>query len=167
MVTGPVVWDLTYHFNQRWAYHEIKDEKKVRALNLKPPAIPNRSTPGNTRIVALRTWEGIDKDGGILAWYADTIRRAKDSIYIENQFPFQNEFITRILCRRLNEQKSLRVIVVGPMEPNLPGLVGSILSKTSVNDVNKHLQLLRNAGDEGRRVGTFFADISRSNDQEA
>jgi phosphatidylserine/phosphatidylglycerophosphate/cardiolipin synthase-like enzyme len=155
MVAGPVVWDLTYHFNQRWAYHEIKDEKKVRALNLKPPAIPNRSTPGNTRIVALRTWEGIDRDGGILAWYADTIRRAKDSIYIENQFPFQNEFITRILCRRLNEQKSLRVIVVGPMEPNLPGLVGSILSRTSVNDVNKHLQLLRNAGDKGRGVGTF------------
>jgi phosphatidylserine/phosphatidylglycerophosphate/cardiolipin synthase-like enzyme len=41
------------------------------------------------------------------------------------------------------------------MEPNLPGLIGSVLSKTSVNDVNKHLQWIRDAGDSGRRVGTY------------
>ena len=28
MIKGPIVWDLAYHFNQRWAYHEVKDEKK-------------------------------------------------------------------------------------------------------------------------------------------
>jgi phosphatidylserine/phosphatidylglycerophosphate/cardiolipin synthase-like enzyme len=93
--------------------------------------------------------------GGILAWYSNIIRKARDSIYIENQFPFQNEFITRILCKRLQDQKNLRVIVVGPMEPNLPGLVGSILSRTSINDVNKHLQWLRDAGDSGSRVATY------------
>ena len=27
MIKGPIVWDLAYHFNQRWAYHEVKDEK--------------------------------------------------------------------------------------------------------------------------------------------
>ena len=41
------------------------------------------------------------------------------------------------------------------MEPNLPGLIGSILSKTSVNDVNEHLQWIRDAGDSGKRVGTY------------
>jgi hypothetical protein len=41
------------------------------------------------------------------------------------------------------------------MEPNLPGLIGSVLSKTSVNDVNEHLQWIRDAGDMGRRVGTY------------
>ncbi len=153
MVQGPIVWDLAYHFNQRWAYHEVKDEKKIRAMNLKPAKFP--SEKGDTKIVALRTWEGNDKDGGILAWYTNTIRKAKAIIYIENQFPFQNEFITRILCKRLKEQKNLRVIIVGPMEPNLPGLIGSILSKTSVNDVNKHLKRIRDAGDSGRRVGTY------------
>jgi phosphatidylserine/phosphatidylglycerophosphate/cardiolipin synthase-like enzyme len=153
MVQGPIVWDLAYHFNQRWAYHKVKDEKKIRAMNLKPAKFP--SEKGDTKIVALRTWEGNDKDGGILAWYANTIRKAKAIIYIENQFPFQNDFITRILCKRLKEQKSLRVIIVGPMEPNLPGLIGSILSKTSVNDVNKHLKRIRDAGDSGRRVGTY------------
>ena len=152
-VQGPIVWDLAYHFNQRWAYYEVKDEKKIRAMNLKPAKF--MSEKGDTKIVALRTWEGNDKDGGILAWYANTIRKAKAIIYIENQFPFQNEFITRILCKRLKEQKGLRVIIVGPMEPNLPGLIGSILSKTSVNDVNKHLKRIRDAGDSGKRVGTY------------
>jgi phosphatidylserine/phosphatidylglycerophosphate/cardiolipin synthase-like enzyme len=27
MVKGPVVWDLLYHFNERWAYDEFKDER--------------------------------------------------------------------------------------------------------------------------------------------
>jgi phosphatidylserine/phosphatidylglycerophosphate/cardiolipin synthase-like enzyme len=155
ILNGPIVWDLAYHFNQRWAYFEVKDEKRIRAMDLKPTNFPLEAVNGGTKIVALRTWEGTDKDGGILAWYANTIRKAKNSIYIENQFPFQNEFITRILCKRLQEQKKLKVIIVGPMEPNLPGLVGSILSKTSVNDVNKHLQLIRDAGDLGKRVGTY------------
>lgn len=155
MMKGPIVWDLAYHFNQRWAYYEVKDEKRIRAMDLKPANFPFEAAKGGTKIVALRTWEGTDKDGGILAWYTNTIRKAKNSIYIENQFPFQNEFITRILCKRLQEQKNLKVIIVGPMEPNLPGLIGSILSKTSVNDVNKHLQRIREAGDLGRRVGTY------------
>jgi phosphatidylserine/phosphatidylglycerophosphate/cardiolipin synthase-like enzyme len=155
MLKGPIVWDLTYHFNQRWAYHDVKDVNSVRAMDLKPTNFQFGTDEGNTKAVALRTWEGTDKDGGILAWYTNTIRKAKASIYIENQFPFQNEFITRILCKRLQEQKNLKVIIVGPMEPNLPGLIGSILSKTSVNDVNEHLQRIRDAGDSGRRVGTY------------
>ena len=155
MMKGPIVWDLAYHFNQRWAYFEVKDEKRIRAMDLKPANFPLEAANGGTKIVALRTWEGTDKDGGILAWYTNTIRKAKNSIYIENQFPFQNEFITRLLCKRLQEQKNLKVIIVGPMEPNLPGLIGSILSKTSVNDVNEHLQWIRDAGDSGRRVGTY------------
>jgi phosphatidylserine/phosphatidylglycerophosphate/cardiolipin synthase-like enzyme len=155
MIKGPIVWDLAYHFNQRWAYHEVKDEDRIQAMDLKPVDSLYSGNDGDTKVVALRTWEGIDREGGILAWYTNTIRKAKTSIYIENQFPFQNEFITKILCKRLKEQKNLKVIIVGPMEPNLPGLIGSILSKTSVNDVNEHLQWIRDAGDSGRRVGTY------------
>ena len=112
MIKGPIVWDLAYHFNQRWAYHEVKDEKRIRVMDLKPANFPHQVTDGGTRIVALLTWEGTDKDGGILAWYTNTIRKAKATIYIENQFRFQNEFITKILCKRLQEQKNLKVIVV-------------------------------------------------------
>ena len=155
MMKGPIVWDLAYHFNQRWAYYEVKGEEKVLKMDLQPAEVPIEKGRSSAKIVALRTWEGMEKDGGILAWYANAIRKAKNSIYVENQFPFQNEFITRILCKRLQEQKNLKVIIVGPMEPNLPGLIGSILSKTSVNDVNEHLKLIREAGDSGKRVGTY------------
>ncbi len=155
MLEGPAVWDLTYHFNQRWTHYEIKNVRKVKGMKLEPPPAPSSSTVGSTRIVALRTWKGMYRGGSILAWYANRIRKAKRSIYVEDQFPFQNEFITRILCQRLREQKNLRVIIVGPMEPNLPGIVGSMLSKTSVNDINKHLQWLRIEGDSGSRVGTY------------
>ena len=135
-------------------YHEVKDVNRIRAMELKPANLLYGRDEGDTKAVCIRTWEGIDRWRNI-SWYANTIRKAKASIYIENQFPFQNEFITRILCKRLQEQRNLKVIIVGPMEPNLPGLIGSILSKTSINDVNEHLQRVRDAGDSGRRVGIY------------
>jgi phosphatidylserine/phosphatidylglycerophosphate/cardiolipin synthase-like enzyme len=36
MIKGSVVWDLAYHFNQRWAYHEVKDENRILAMDLMP-----------------------------------------------------------------------------------------------------------------------------------
>ncbi|MFL6403057.1 MAG: hypothetical protein ACJ71M_06240 [Nitrososphaeraceae archaeon] len=49
--------------------------------------------------------------------------KAKDSIHIEDQLLFQDKAITKILVNRLKEQKNLKIIAFGPMEPNLPGLV--------------------------------------------
>jgi hypothetical protein len=80
--------------------------KEIRDLNLKPPPVPNRSNIGDTTTVALRTWEGMDRDGGILAWYSNIIRKARDSIYIENHFPFQNEFITSLLYLNITSPKN-------------------------------------------------------------
>jgi len=80
-------------------------------------------------------------------------RKAKYSIYIENQFSFQSEFITQLLVRRLEEEQNLKVIVVSPMEPNLPGFICGFVSKESINHVNINLEKLRNAG--GNRVNTY------------
>jgi phosphatidylserine/phosphatidylglycerophosphate/cardiolipin synthase-like enzyme len=99
--------------------------------------------------VALRTWNELDRHGGIKAWYAAMFRKAKRSIYIENQFPFQNSFATSLLENRLQEEHDLKVIIVSPIEPNLPGLIGSMIAKMSVNDVRDNLAALRRAG-EGR-----------------
>ena len=96
-----------------------------------------------------------DKDGGILAWYANTIRKARRPFMLKTNFRFRMSSLQGYFAKDCKNKKSLRVIIVGPMEPNLPGLIGSILSKTSVNDVNKHLQWIRDAGDSGRRVGTY------------
>ncbi len=153
MVTGPVVWDLVYHFHQRWRYSQSRNVKKVRNLRIRSN-YPVRGNQGNVQAVALRTWNELDRHGGIQAWYAAMFRKAKNSIYIENQFPFQNSFATTLLEKRLKEERQLKVIIVCPMEPNLPGFIGSMIAKMSVNDVNDNLAALRRAGD-GIRVKTY------------
>lgn len=152
MVKGPVVWDLIYHFHQRWVYSLTKDAGQTRGLEIKS-YFSNRSNDGDTSIIALRTWNKLNRNGGIVAWYAGMIRKAKESIYIENQFPFENKFITQLLVKRLKEVQSLKVIIVGPVDPNLPGLVGSIIAKASVNDIDENLKALRKAGED--RVKTY------------
>jgi phosphatidylserine/phosphatidylglycerophosphate/cardiolipin synthase-like enzyme len=80
-------------------------------------------------------------------------RKAKESIYIENQFPFENKFITQLLVKRLKQVKNLKVITVSPVDPNLPGFIGSIIAKASVNDIDENLKLLRKTGED--RVKTY------------
>jgi phosphatidylserine/phosphatidylglycerophosphate/cardiolipin synthase-like enzyme len=149
MVKGPVVWDLACHFWQRWFYAETKDTEKAQQL----VAIAAAEEAGDTPVTALRTWKQMDRSGGIGAWYAEIFRKAEKGIYIENQFPFQAKALTRLLVKRLKEARDLQVVVVGPMEPNLPGFVGSMIARISVKDVNKNLALLRKAS--GGRLATF------------
>lgn len=152
MVSGPGVWDLVYHFHQRWIYSKTKNAKQAMKLRIKS----NYSIKGNqgsVQAAALRTWKELDRHGGIQAWYATMFRKAKRSIYIENQFPFQNSFAANLLEKRLKEEPQIRVIIVCPMEPNLPGFLGSMIANMSVNDVNDNLAALRRAGDG--RVRTY------------
>lgn len=148
MVRGPIVWDLLSQFHQRWAYCDTKSVSVASSIKIRSN-FRIRGRDGNTPAIALRTWRRFAGHGGIKAWYTGAFSRAKESIYIENQFPFQSDFLTRILAKRLREQKNLKVIIVSPMEPNLPGFVGKIIAKISVNDVNKNLAVLRGAG-QGR-----------------
>ncbi|MGI0019325.1 MAG: phospholipase D-like domain-containing protein [Nitrososphaera sp.] len=150
MVRGPVVRDLAYHFWQRWSYADTRDRRAAMAA-VKLPA--GRERAGTVPVVALRTWKEMDRNGSIKAWYGEMFQKAKVGIYIENQFPFQSRSLTKLLAKRLTEEPGLKVVIVGPMEPNLPGLVGSMLSKMSVNDVNKNLADLRRLS--GGRVATY------------
>ena len=152
MVQGPVVWDLVYHFQQRWLYSESRDVHQVRGLRLHLN-YSSVGKEGTMHAEALRTWKGMNRNGGIKSWYATMFRQAAESIYIENQFPFQDSFATRLLAKNLEEKPELRVIIVGPLEPNLPGLVGSVIARMSVNDVRSNLAKLRKAG--GDRVKTY------------
>jgi phosphatidylserine/phosphatidylglycerophosphate/cardiolipin synthase-like enzyme len=82
------------------------------------------------------------------------LRKAKHAIYLEDQFPFQDKIITRILIKRLREEPALKVITIGPMEPNLPGFIFGKISHESINDINSNLAALRRAGD-GERVRNY------------
>lgn len=181
MVKGPILWDLIYHFNQRWVYSIWKDIRQVKKIVkagsvgsylssisssfiLSPDLFADK---GDVEITALRTWKQLSEENNndvydnkntyyssegsnsIQSWYDAMFRKAKHSIYIEDQFLFQDKAITRILVNRLREEKNLKMITVGPMEPNLPGLIFSVLSKENINDINNNLAALRKAG-EGR-----------------
>jgi phosphatidylserine/phosphatidylglycerophosphate/cardiolipin synthase-like enzyme len=181
MVKGPIVWDLIYHFNQRWVYsiwEDIKQMKKIvkpssigsYLMSTSPPAVLSFTGDGDTEITALRTWkqlsetkndtnEYLDYDNNIqssdsvCAWYDTMFSKAKDSIYIEDQFLFQDKAITKILVNRLKNESNLKIITVGPMEPNLPGFVFGTISKESINHINRNLAALRKAGEN--RVRTY------------
>ena len=186
MVRGPIVWDLIYHFNQRWVYSIWKDIIQVKKIvkpssigsylsSTSPSAISSFSYKGDIEITALRTWKELSESknnnnnndldyyyGGsssrqgsnsVRAWYNTMFSNAKYSIYIEDQFLFQDKAITQILVNRLKEEPNLKIIALGPMEPNLPGFVFGIISKESINHINKNLASLRKAG--GNRVRTY------------
>ena len=187
MVKGPILWDLIYHFNQRWVYSIWKDIKQVKKI-VKPGSIDSylsstsfipslfaelsSSDKGGTEITALRTWKQLNEknsangnnddadpdcssqgSNSIRRWYESMFRKAKDSIYIEDQFLFQDEALTQALVNQLRKERNLKVITLGPMEPNLPGFVFSIISKESINDINNNLAALRKVG--GKRVRTY------------
>jgi phosphatidylserine/phosphatidylglycerophosphate/cardiolipin synthase-like enzyme len=181
MVKGPIVWDLIYHFNQRWVYSIWKDIRQVKKI-VKPSSIGSYlfskshsavlsfTGEGDTEITALRTWKqlseskndtneylgydsSIQSSDSVCAWYDAMFSKAKDSIYIEDQFLFQDKAITQILVNRLKNESNLKIITVGPMEPNLPGLVFGTISKESINHINRNLAALRKAGEN--RVRTY------------
>ena len=135
-----------------------------------PPAVLSFTGDGDTEITALRTWKQLSKNknnddhdldydssiqgsDSVCAWYDTMFSKAKDSIYIEDQFLFQDKAITRILVNRLKSERNLKIITVGPMEPNLPGFVFGIISKESINHINSNLAALRKAGQN--RVRTY------------
>jgi phosphatidylserine/phosphatidylglycerophosphate/cardiolipin synthase-like enzyme len=192
MVKGPILWDLIYHFNQRWIYSIWKDIRQVKKI-VKASSIGSylSSTSsfilspdlfadnGDVEITALRTWKqlseednndtvdnknihyGSEGSNSIRSWYDAMLRKAKHSIYIEDQFLFQDKAITRILVNRLREEKNLKMIAVGPMEPNLPGLIFSVLSKESINDINNNLAALRKVGEDRVRTYSLISQHDR------
>ena len=68
----------------------------------------------------------------VCAWYDTMFSKAKDSIYIEDQFLFQDKAITQIRVNWLKNERNLKIITVGPMEPNLPGFVLELYQKKAL-----------------------------------
>ena len=175
MVKGPILRYFIFHFNQRWVHSILKSNEWVKELvtpnsigaYLSPPHI-HLSRPSFTatneneeriEMVALRTWKQFDENGdvgifGIREWYDIMFRNAKHNIYLEDQFPFQDNTITQSLIKRLKEQRGLKLITVGPMDPNLPGFIFGKIAHESTNEINYNLSALRKAG-EGERVGNY------------
>lgn len=166
MVTGPIVQDLIFHFNQRWIFSLSRNINSARNAKISLTSSKRQYFPftdnndeKDVEIQAFRTWKDMERNkdrdyiSGIYTWYTSLFKNAKNSIYIEDQFPFQNKSITQVLGEQLKQEKNLKVIIVGPMKPNLPQSFLSIISKESIKDIDNNLSHLRKIG--GDRVKTY------------
>lgn len=151
MCEGPILRDFIYHFNQR-LYYAISDDIEQTKRKIKFPRVSIKEL-GTCECYSSRTWKGFDHPIGVFENYKNLIENAKKNIYIENQFCFQDERITNILTKRLEQNKELQVIILTPINPNLPGMIRSIISHMSINHINKNLKKIRKI--DPNRVGTF------------
>jgi phosphatidylserine/phosphatidylglycerophosphate/cardiolipin synthase-like enzyme len=98
-------------------------------------------------------------------WYDTMFSKAKDSIYIEDKFLFQDNAITKVLVNRLKEEGHLKIIAVGLMEPNVVGLAFCTLSKESINHVISNLSALRKAGENRVRIYSLISQHNTFKDR--
>jgi len=154
MCEGPILRNFIYHF-QRLYYANSGDVKQTRK-KIKIP-IFNTKRLGPYQCYASRTWKGFDNAKGIFENYKNLIINAKKNIYIENQFSFQDKSITNILINCLKENKKLKVIILTPINPNLPGMIRSIISHMSINDINKNLEKIRDTTPSRVRIFSLIA----------
>jgi len=132
-VVGPVAYDLALNFGRRYekadTNYSIQFPPKVDLKNeieqYRNKCASLSSEEGYSRE---KVWAQIvrsyspDEDYGIWDAYRNLFSKAKKSIYIENQYPFEDGEVLKILIDNIeNKKKSkkdFRVIVVAPVMPD-------------------------------------------------
>lgn len=156
-LTGPIVYDVETVFRERWEDpnpvtrnpgYRIKD--RLRGIDLSPAPLPAQApppppVPGGTHTVQLlRTYPRLsfgrghafapDGERSVARGYSKAIRRAKELIYIEDQY-FWSVDVAEIFVERLRENPDLHVVAVVPHSPDqtraisrVPQLLGRYLA---------------------------------------
>ena len=139
-LSGPVVYDVETVFRERWEDpnpitrnpgYRIRD--RLRGLDLSPAPLPAQTPPpppvaGGTHVVQLlRTYPKLSFGRGyafapegersVAHGYSKAIRRAKQLIYIEDQY-FWSADVAETFVERLRENPDLHVIAVVPHSPD-------------------------------------------------
>ncbi len=132
-VVGPVAYDLALNFSRRYekadTNYSIQFPPKVDLKNeveqYRNKCASLSSEEGYSRE---KVWAQIvrsyspDEDYGIWDAYRNIFSKAKKSIYIENQYPFEDGEVLKVLIDNIeNKKKSkkdFRVIVVAPVMPD-------------------------------------------------
>jgi phosphatidylserine/phosphatidylglycerophosphate/cardiolipin synthase-like enzyme len=152
-LTGPSVADVASHFAMRW---EATTGERLPASGVPAPAGPSRVQV--VRTVPEKTYPALPRgDFGLLEAYAGAIRRARDLIYLENQFLWSAEIVA-VLREKLLRPPSddFRLCVVLPRHPNngnddTRGQLGVL------QEADRHHRLLAGTIDPlaGRRPGVY------------
>jgi phosphatidylserine/phosphatidylglycerophosphate/cardiolipin synthase-like enzyme len=139
---GPVVHDVETVFRERWddpvplvsaPWRRVADA--VRRVDSSPdPLPPQRDAPpeaGDHTVQLLRTYPALprprahrfapDGERSVARGYRKAIGRAETLVYVEDQY-FWGEEVARMFGERMQEEPSLRVLVLIPLHPDVGGL---------------------------------------------
>jgi phosphatidylserine/phosphatidylglycerophosphate/cardiolipin synthase-like enzyme len=132
-VVGPVAYDLALNFSRRYEKADTN-----YSIQFPPKAdLKNEIEQYRNKYASLsseedysrgKVWAQIllsyspDEDYGIWDAYRNLFSKAKKSIYIENQYPFEDGEVLKVLIDNIENKKKynkeFRVIVVAPVMPD-------------------------------------------------
>jgi phosphatidylserine/phosphatidylglycerophosphate/cardiolipin synthase-like enzyme len=114
-LVGPAVADVASHFAMRW---EATTTERLPAVAVPLPAGPSRVQV--IRTVPEKTYPVLPRgDFGLLEAYMGAIKRARDLIYLENQFLWSTEIVAVLREKLLRPPSAdFRICLVLPRHPN-------------------------------------------------
>lgn len=90
--------------------------------------MPRATAHHHVPVQVVRGWPNVVRGSTVLETFVGLIRRAERLIYIENQYAFQAWPLVATVLHALASKPSLRVIVIAPLEADLPrGQLGAFL----------------------------------------
>jgi phosphatidylserine/phosphatidylglycerophosphate/cardiolipin synthase-like enzyme len=114
-LVGPAVADVASHFAMRW---EATTDERLPAVPVPSPAGPSRVQV--IRTLPEKTYPALPRgDFGLLEAYMGAINRARDLIYLENQFLWSAEIVAVLREKLLRPPSAdFRICLVLPRHPN-------------------------------------------------
>lgn len=151
---GPIVADVADHFGMRW--------KEVTGRSLSPAEAP--APAGDVRAQIVRTVPekvyGSLPNGefGILGAYVKALQKAREFIYLENQFLWSSE-IVKLLAQKLSEPPSddFRLLVLLPSKPTTgkDDTLGQLAVLAEADRDNRFLACTLYGRGDGRAVPVY------------
>mmetsp|Transcript_9273 Transcript_9273/g.28660 ORF Transcript_9273/g.28660 Transcript_9273/m.28660 type:complete len:930 (+) Transcript_9273:154-2943(+) len=166
LLEGPAVQRLHLHFVQRWVNcftgSKLATTNETLSIRRRIQCDAHRGEkmsklkPESYRDCTVRlnrAWKGIIDGHFLFNEYCRILYEAKESLYIEHQYPFQNAAISFHMCEALRRNPKLKVIIVTPVRTDLPsGVVGHVFSWSRDRMLDHLLDIYRLAPD---RVGVY------------
>ncbi|EGG14021.1 phospholipase D [Cavenderia fasciculata] len=175
LLRGPSTQQLRLHFIQRWVHaftnnisltrskSLIKDVQLEQNFHCQKAHLKNNeiqvthTDPApiyrDCSVRLFRNWKGVLDSNLLFDDFGKMILNAKEFLYIEHQYPFQNFTLTYYMCEALKAKPNLHILIVTPVKTDLPsGLVGELFD-WSQDHIIRHLHLIYSVAPD--RVGVY------------
>ncbi|XP_049850459.1 uncharacterized protein LOC126322621 [Schistocerca gregaria] len=161
LVKGEVTRHLYLHFAQRWSHAFSKDVNKTRELAVPPRLTTCRaqkqtewpSVHANCVAKLGRVWTNVLDGNHLFEDYCRMIKSSRRFLYVEHQYPFQNVYLTQLMCEQLKTNSDLQLIILTAAKTDLPrGLIGDLFD-WSQDHIVRHINHIYSVAPN--RVGIY------------